>query len=112
MKNLNQSNIDGTRATQAAKGMMRDPEAAQFSSVEPTQRMPRPTPREEDPPGADRLGLTPEEIKQFREKGYLIKRGLMRCFQVGQFRLVTFLQRLDRGFQFTDAVVFSFRVRV
>ncbi|MBT6426971.1 MAG: hypothetical protein HOK30_04885 [Rhodospirillaceae bacterium] len=77
MKNLNQSNIDGTRATQAAKGMMRDPEAAQFSSVEPTQRMPRPTPREEDPPGADRLGLTPEEIKQFREKGYLIKRGLI-----------------------------------
>jgi len=36
-----------------------------------------------DPPGADRLGLTAEEARQFREKGFVIKRGL---FSEDEFR--------------------------
>lgn len=38
---------------------------------------PIPTTRDLDPPGADKLGLTPEEVASFREKGYIIKRGLI-----------------------------------
>ena len=57
----------------------RDPESA-FSGrlargVKPLA--PRSTLPEYDPPGADRIGLSPEEISQFRELGYLIKRGLI-----------------------------------
>ena len=57
----------------------RDPESA-FSGrlargVKPIA--PRSTLPEYDPPGADRIGLSPEEISQFRELGYLIKRGLI-----------------------------------
>ena len=31
----------------------------------------------EDAPGADKPGLSPEEIKQFKELGFLVKRGLV-----------------------------------
>ena len=54
----------------------RDPEAA-FGTKTPPGLLPRPTLREDDPPGADRLGLTPEEIDQFRESGFLVKRGMI-----------------------------------
>ena len=53
-----------------------DPEAA-FSSKQPPLKPPLSLTPELDPPGADRLGLTPEEITQFREKGYVVKRGLI-----------------------------------
>ena len=53
-----------------------DPEAA-FSTKTPPALMPRTTPTADDPAGADRLGLTPEEIEQFRRDGYLIKRNLL-----------------------------------
>ena len=54
----------------------RDPEAA-FGTKTPPGLLPRPTLPEDDPPGADRLGLTPEEIEQFRESGFLVKRGMI-----------------------------------
>ncbi len=54
----------------------RDPELA-FSTPQPAVYLPISITPDFDPPGADRLGLTPEEIKQFREKGYVIKRGLI-----------------------------------
>ena len=38
---------------------------------------PLPLLRADDPPGADALGLSPEEIAQFRELGYVVKRGLV-----------------------------------
>ena len=38
---------------------------------------PLPLLRADDPPGADALGLSPEEIAQFRELGYVVKRGLI-----------------------------------
>ena len=38
---------------------------------------PVPTTRDRDPPGADKLGLSPEEVRHFKEFGYIIKRGLI-----------------------------------
>ena len=54
----------------------RDPETA-FGTKAPPHHLPRPTERDLDPPGADRLGLTAEEVAQFRDAGFLIKRGLI-----------------------------------
>lgn len=48
-----------------------------FMTEEPSDLAPLPSTPDLDPPGADRLGLTREEIEQFRESGYLIKRGLI-----------------------------------
>ncbi len=53
-----------------------DPELG-FSTKQPTVHPPRPTTPDLDPPGADQLGLTKEEIAQFRESGFVIKRGLI-----------------------------------
>ena len=53
-----------------------DPESA-FSTKQKPLHTPLSLTTELDPPGADRLGLTHEEIKQFREQGFLIKRGLI-----------------------------------
>ena len=53
-----------------------DPESAFFSSQRPL-KLPRLTTRDLDPPGADKLGLTVEEADQFRESGFVIKRGLI-----------------------------------
>ncbi len=54
----------------------RDPESA-FGTKEPARLAPRSITRDLDPPGAEALGLSPEEIVQFREQGYVIKRGLI-----------------------------------
>ncbi len=54
----------------------KDPESA-FGTKQPGVHVARPISADLDPPGADRLGLTEEEIAQFRESGYLIKRGLI-----------------------------------
>ena len=54
----------------------KDPEAA-FSTKQPPAHPPRPTTPDLDPPGADTLGLTKAEISQFRELGFVIKRGLI-----------------------------------
>ena len=48
-----------------------------FNTRQPALHSPRPTTPDLDPPGADKLGLTTEEIDQFREFGYVIKRGLI-----------------------------------
>lgn len=53
-----------------------DPESA-FATKSPPVRQPLSLTRDLDPPGADRIGLTPEEIQQFREQGYVVKRGLI-----------------------------------
>ena len=53
-----------------------DPEAA-FSTKQPAVHAPISLTPDLDPPGAERLGLTIEEIEQFREKGYIVKRGLI-----------------------------------
>lgn len=53
-----------------------DPESA-FSTKRPFVHLPRSITPDLDPPGADRLGLTLEEIEQFRTQGYVIKRGLI-----------------------------------
>lgn len=58
----------------------RDPDAAGLvgkAYVPEPGRGPHPMTRDLDPPGADRLGLTPEEITHFKEKGYIVKRGLI-----------------------------------
>lgn len=62
--------------TRPAAPAARDPETA-FGSKQPAVHLPRPTTLDLDPPGADTLGLTPEEVAQFRESGFLIKRGLL-----------------------------------
>ena len=54
----------------------RDPESA-FGTKQPAAHLPLSITPDRDPPGADRLGLTPEEVAQFREQGYVIKRGLI-----------------------------------
>ena len=53
-----------------------DPESA-FFTRQPPVHAPRLITRESDPPGADKLGLTAEEAAQFRQSGYVIKRGLI-----------------------------------
>jgi hypothetical protein len=57
----------------------RDPESAFSGRLAKgvTPLVPRSTLPQYDPPGADALGLSPEEISQFRELGYVIKRGLI-----------------------------------
>lgn len=54
----------------------RNPEAA-FRADQSYPAIPVSTPVEDDPTGADQLGLTSEEIEHFRRNGYLIKRGLI-----------------------------------
>ena len=54
----------------------KDPESA-FGTAEAPNFDPVSTPRELDPPGSKKIGLTTHEIKSFREKGYLIKRDLV-----------------------------------
>lgn len=54
----------------------RDPETA-FGSKQPAVRLPHPSTPDLDPPGADLLGLTAEEVAQFRKSGFVIKRGLI-----------------------------------
>ena len=53
-----------------------DPETALATKAEPKISPMSLTP-DLDPPGADQIGLTPEEITQFRELGYVVKRGLI-----------------------------------
>ena len=53
-----------------------DPEDAFHTGTKETL-LPLPTTPDLDPPGADRIGLTPAEVDQFREFGYVIKRGLV-----------------------------------
>ena len=54
----------------------RDPEAA-FGTKQPPVLPPRSCPRDADPRGAGTLGLSAEEAIQFREQGFVIKRGLI-----------------------------------
>ncbi len=53
-----------------------DPEDG-FRTGTPASLSPLPTTPELDPPGADRIGLTSAEAEQFREQGFVIKRGLI-----------------------------------
>ena len=53
-----------------------DPEAA-FGTSSPARHSPLPTTPDLDPGGADKIGLSPGEIEQFRELGFVIKRGLI-----------------------------------
>ena len=53
-----------------------DPEAA-YSTRTPASLLPIPTTPDLDPTGADRIGLTSAEADQFREQGFVIKRGLV-----------------------------------
>ena len=53
-----------------------DPEAAFVTSAKAAHG-PRPTTPDLDPAGADRIGFTPAEAEQFREFGFVIKRGLV-----------------------------------
>jgi hypothetical protein len=53
-----------------------DPEAG-YGTPTRTQHSPLPTTPDLDPQGADRLGLTSAEADQFRELGFVIKRGLV-----------------------------------
>lgn len=53
-----------------------DPEAA-FGTSSPARHSPLPTTPDFDPVGADKIGLSPAEIDQFRELGFVIKRGLI-----------------------------------
>jgi hypothetical protein len=46
---------------------------------------PRPLTRAEDPPGADKPGLSPAEVQHFKEWGYVIKRGLLRPERLAPF---------------------------
>ena len=55
-----------------------DPEGS-FHTKQPPMHLPRPTTADLDPPGAEKLGLTIEEIDQFRKFGFVIKRGLIPC---------------------------------
>ena len=54
----------------------KDPEVALSTKSPPAQR-PLPITPDLDPPGADRLGLSPAEIEQFRTQGFVVKRGLI-----------------------------------
>ena len=53
-----------------------DPEGS-FRTVSPPDHSPLPTTPDLDPSGADKPGLTPAEAEQFRERGFVIKRGLI-----------------------------------
>ena len=53
-----------------------DPESA-FSTRQPAALEPLPTTPDQDLPGANKPGLTKQEIEHFREFGYVIKRGLI-----------------------------------
>ena len=53
-----------------------DPESA-FITKQPPVLPSVPLTSEQDPPGADQLGVTPDEISQFREQGFVVKRGLI-----------------------------------
>ncbi|HAO54371.1 MAG TPA: hypothetical protein DCR03_02105 [Gammaproteobacteria bacterium] len=64
------------RSKQPKRPDPHDPESA-FGTKQEAVHLPTPTHRDLDPPGSDKLGLSPEEIIQFREKGYVIKRGLI-----------------------------------
>ena len=48
-----------------------------YLTKEPTTRSPLPSTPDLDPPGASQLGLSRQEIDQFRESGFVIKRGLI-----------------------------------
>jgi hypothetical protein len=54
----------------------KDPEAA-FGTRQPPAHSPIPTTLDRDPRGAGSLGLSRQETDQFRESGYVIKRGLI-----------------------------------
>ena len=73
----------------------RDPEAA-FGISPPKSspaRPPRPSLRERDPPGAERLGLSREEVAQFRDTGFVVKRGLIPDAAIAPFREMWWHQR-------------------
>lgn len=53
-----------------------DPESAFFSKRKPVHA-PRLISQDVDPKGADKLGLTAQEAEQFRQTGFVIKRGLI-----------------------------------
>ncbi len=53
-----------------------DPESA-FATRQPPALDPMPTTPDQDLPGTNKPGLTPQEIEHFREFGYVIKRGLL-----------------------------------
>ena len=53
-----------------------DPESA-FGTRQTALHLPRLSTPDQDPPGAEKLGLTSAEIEQFRDQGYVIKRGLI-----------------------------------
>jgi hypothetical protein len=53
-----------------------DPEDS-FRAAGPPDHSPLPTSPDLDPKGADKIGLSPAEIDQFRELGFVIKRGLI-----------------------------------
>ena len=54
----------------------KDPEAA-LTTGSPPVLGPLPITPDLDPPGAGKLGLSPEEIEQFRTRGFVVKRGLI-----------------------------------
>lgn len=70
------------------KPVIPDPEGYEGSRApwKPGDPLPRPLTRDTDPPGADKLGLSPEEIKQFKELGYVVKRGLIPAEDLQEFR--------------------------
>lgn len=41
--------------------------------------------RDRDPPGAQALGLTPQEVRFFKRHGYLIKRGVVKVAELAPF---------------------------
>ena len=63
------------RSKQPKRPDPHDPESA-FGTKQEAVHLPTPTHRDLDPPGSDKLGLSPEEINQFREKGYVINPGI------------------------------------
>jgi len=61
-----------------------DPESAFGGTVPPAQQ-PIVSSLDRDPPGASLLGLSAEEIAQFKQSGFLIKRGLIPPSEFAQF---------------------------
>ena len=61
-----------------------DPESA-FATRQPPVLAPKPIRAVDDPPGSTELGLTPDEISQFRTDGYVIKRGLIPATELSPF---------------------------
>ena len=73
MADLLEKNLShGQSPTPAAQ----DPEAAFFTKQPPVHSS-RPLTHDLDPPGSDKLGLTAEEVEQFRQTGFVVKRGLI-----------------------------------